>query len=520
MLFRSPLYYLGQRPYPYLNEITTQVVWWYPNASTLQGKAWVGCELVNPYNFSIGGGSLKVMIDRFRYTVTSTNSAWPDYDDGNAGGWNWEQEVTIPTVPANSYTNVIVGFDFNTVPPDDTGIITQAVVRLHKVRLLQTSGNDATICDWASSKDFNLMPTNTFTGVSATYTDSQFLFPKTNALGNATVRASGGGGLPPDWTSAYTCGMAKNDPRVRNFVAWNLPTNAWFRVGFNDGFSTQPATTVGGENTGVVDFNSGTGLSGVPSDPPPASVFTVATHPSFYAKTTGAAATYESIGELGYIHIGLPWRTLMLQPRPAAEIAANLIPDWAVLDMFSVTNQAYVGLVNINSAITNLAATAVRSNLLAALVTGITPTYNMGTFTDQGPIVANIYAMNWATTGANGWRTKRTNPFKFLPNVYNMVGELCEVDSIATNCNPAATFSTDFMREARLRSFANLVTTRSGQFTVWALAQTIQDVNANGTFDAGTDIITAEAKVQAVVERYLENGQVKFRTLYFRYYAE
>ena len=76
------------------------------------------------------------------------------------------------------------------------------------------------------------------------------------------------------------------------------------------------------------------------------------------------------------------------------------------------------------------------------------------------------------------------------------------------------------VREQLVRSLANLITVRSDRFTVWVIAQAIQDVNNNGVFDPGLDVIAAETKVQAVVERYVEAGQVKFRTLYFRYYAE
>ncbi|MEI6085539.1 MAG: hypothetical protein WCS70_14740 [Verrucomicrobiota bacterium] len=537
-LTQIPRYYLGLRRYPFINEITAQVVWWYPNGAgnlPMQAKLWIGCELVNPYPVACGsGGRLVVNVDKFRFNVVSTNAVpsfanfafgpqgsvavdpWQSWVPGAGAhsGFELTYDLGAFNMPANSYTNISIGFwiepDGVAFPYDTSAVVTSAFVSIQKVRLLQTAGDDRTIRDWASRTDF----TNSI-AMPSTYGEPQLAFPDSLTKVRFTANANG---TPPDWATAFTCGIAKNDPRVRTFTDYRPPTNAWYRVGFNDGSITVAAnTTVGGENTGIVNFYSGTGLANIPNDPPPTVAPTVANHPSFYSKASATDTNYESIGELGYIHTGLQWRTLLLQPCSASEMNANLIPDWAVLDIFSITNAPMPGRININGIITNLAsATTPRRVLpLQGLLTGITAGNGMGSSNDQARIASNIYNQVWAASSS--WSTNRTiAPRTFKSGVFNMIGELCEIDLVCANWLPSTALTNKFAAENRIRSFANLVTTRSDTFSVWAVGQAIQDINSNGTFDSG-DLITAETKVQAVVQRYEDNGQVKFRTLYFRY---
>jgi hypothetical protein len=99
--------------------------------------------------------------------------------------------------------------------------------------------------------------------------------------------------------------------------------------------------------------------------------------------------------------------------------------------------------------------------------------------------------------------------------VFDTIGELCEIPSLATG-------ATEADKEVAIRRIANLITVRSNTFTIWVMAQSIKEPNIIGQnfgkFEAN-DLITGEVKAQAVVERY-ENppgSAPKFRTRYFRY---
>ena len=227
-----------------------------------------------------------------------------------------------------------------------------------------------------------------------------------------------------------------------------------------------------------------------------------------------STAGFDSIGSLGFIHTGWPWRTLMLQPVPPGEINAgtgHFLPDWAVLDLFTTTNGPVQGRVNINGVITNWGsgASLPRYQPLTGVIPGNMASYGFGPNTDQLRLATNIYNLAWANIGPSSWFYYRTNTtYKFLPGAFNMIGELCEVDGVSTNYAAA---TTDQMREARIRTFANLVTTRSDTFTIWGLGQAV-DNNTN---------VMAETKFQVVVQRYVDSTatppNVKFRTLYFRH---
>jgi hypothetical protein len=525
-----PLHYLGLKRYPHLNEIGVQATYFRPNANEIQCKLWFLVEVVNPYNLDWGtGGQIRLSMDKLMYRVADSGGAW-EYNCGRDTGWvencnpgntptyASNQEVTYDitaNIPANSSTvyeiPVWVG---NPESAGTNAVIDRVWARVNRVRLLQSQNQPTTIRDWADTKDFDTRNGGVPGGDHFVFTNN--------------IQSVGATGPFPGYNDNNTLGIAKNDPRVRRFSNWNPPGDGtakiqpWTPVGFNNTFPTTLPNNAGAQNS-VVDMTVGTGIANLPNDILPSGAglpagTNVLTSPSFYMKTSSANLPYESVGELGYIHTGLQWRTLRLQPWPVQESNADYIPDWAVLDIFSVTN-APIPRININGIVTNLstATTPPRVLPLAAPLTGITAANAMGQSTDQLRIATNIYFMTWSHTNTASWAAKRSSgPRNFTPGVFNMIGELCEVDLISTNGGPSTAWTNDFVRENRIRSFANLVTTRSDTFTIWGIGQAIQDINSNGTFDTG-DLITAEAKVQCVVQRYEDNGQVKFRTLYFRY---
>ena len=231
-------------------------------------------------------------------------------------------------------------------------------------------------------------------------------------------------------------------------------------------------------------------------------------------------------GEMAFIHTGAPWRTFWLEPQPSAEQSAGLVPDWAILDLVSGTDVPnVVGRININQTITNSVYVSPTLNRLSpgplsALLTnnlaGLGTTYILL----NAETAIYDYYLNTATT-PRAYTASQLGPY-FCPYAYTMAGEIANTPSLTA---PGAS-STKALTETPIRDIANLVTPRSNTFTIWCIAQSIKKVDktvANlGTFTTGVDVVTGEAKVQAIVERTVDTsagtpGVVKFHTLYYRY---
>ncbi len=291
---------------------------------------------------------------------------------------------------------------------------------------------------------------------------------------------------------------ACNDPRVKPV------SNTWTPSGVG---AVQGTATLGTSNTvgGILNYSVTTG--GIQGDGDN-SCHIVS------GGTRDKGIMYP--GELGFIHTGVPWHTFSLQPQPSAEVGSK-IPDWALLDLFSATDTTNViGRINVNSIITNanpIATPIDRLIPLDALLTNTLPV--PGTSYNLGSASGNIY--NYQIP-PNGTSVVNPPPSLFSPFSYTMVGEVANTPSLS-NTTPGSKRD----REAPVRGIANLITTRSNTFTIWALAQSIKkiDLNNPSTFTAGKDLITGETKVQVIVERTVDTSgptpQVKFRTLYYRY---
>lgn len=218
-----------------------------------------------------------------------------------------------------------------------------------------------------------------------------------------------------------------------------------------------------------------------------------------------------SIGELGYIHRPEPGMHLTLQPKGGVT-GAQKIPDWAMLDLFTVGNAKTAGRININSAV-NPEGTGPSTQRLVPLKALLN---SMNTVISPATEAQHIYQDipadrdNMDTYGMRNGRD----------GIFDTIGEICEIKGIADD----VTLS-EADKEAVIRRIANLITVRSNTFTIWVLAQSIKQPNIAtrlqpiGTFDPTVDLITGDVRAQAVVERY-ENppgSSPKFRTRYFRY---
>ena len=245
---------------------------------------------------------------------------------------------------------------------------------------------------------FSIIPT---AGVTAIYRSPQgrvdyAIIRMTNATVNFPPLPFG--------NQTYVFDSACNDPRVKP-VSYN-----WTAL-----INT---STLGGPNTGVLTPNVTQGL--IPGDGD------MSCHANI-----NQSGSLSSVGQLGYIHTGFPWRTFRLQPQGALgmQAADPSPPDWLILDLFSTTNSASVpGRININAQVKYLTgvSAATRSAPVQALVGS-----PLGPLGPAGaPLVGqtnNILSNVWASATPPSW----PSPFQSFTNVYAFVGQICEVSKIS-----------------------------------------------------------------------------------------
>jgi hypothetical protein len=174
-----------------------------------------------------------------------------------------------------------------------------------------------------------------------------------------------------------------------------------------------------------------------------------------------------------------------MRSQNSTESSANLIPDWALLDAFYISNS--IPKLNINSftypaatnsgGATNLAAQAsaglLRVPTLESLLAGGT---NIPANTDFIPsassmnatgvnspasIANNIATMNFTNTWSNRRTALGTNAFP--QNQYAMLGEILEVSRVANFAN------SDAVNEGRAASFIDAMSLHSDVFSIYSV---------------------------------------------------
>jgi hypothetical protein len=340
-------------------------------------------------------------------------------------------------------------------------------------------------------------------------------------------------------------------------------------------------------------------------------------------------ATITSVGELAYIHTGYPWRTIRFAPvrpfltnstvsveaGPATARVNNLfvadkpvdtatglgdpnfissgawdhrgveqaaIPDWTMLDMFKVGNETVVpGRININNRFTGPAAQfPARVEPIQAL---LRDTLNVADLfissnsamqvTFQSP-VANVVALDWVARNVVVGLCVPDSPYGKVTSLgdnrmgpYLTPGQICEVpglhaqyQKLGLTRNPTAA-----ERAQIIARIANLITTRSDTFTLWVVAESVQDLDRDGRFDwvyeqqwrylpsqfpppnvktnwwqsnvvnnaflvsamadgdgdgdKRLDRVKSRYRIQATVQRYVDtDGKSKYRVLYTRFH--
>jgi hypothetical protein len=477
---------LGLRPSPFLNEIAVGVVQ-STNAPAFPAELqiWMDCELVDPYQTGEGAGweiKYKIRTLRFSGTYELGGQTQSFQNLSDSVDWNWDganRSVTNnAAIDANGYSRASQAFAFEwqigtQLPTNASNVVfTQVEVEPVLTVLRRTPGDASTVRDWAISNDF---PAGHF--VFATIPSV------TQALG-----FNGYGAFAPPAGVVFDRGIAKNDPRVRRFTSYDPPSAAWLPVG---GVGN-PGVTLGAANP-TVDFSSGTGITGLGNDLASAAADIYA-HPSFDAGApTQIIPQWVSAFDLSRIHTGLQWRTLQIRSQDAAEGAANLIPDWGLLEVFTISNNVVpaTAKINVNSLVYPAAAAQSAAALataglarplpVAGLFAGNTNAasatnaaingVNLGipataVFSSTGPdsflaVASNVARLDFSAS----WRQNR--PVSLPTNALGMLAEVLEVDGISN-------FTTDeSSNEGRARGFYDALAASSDVFTIFSVGQAL-----------------------------------------------
>jgi hypothetical protein len=459
--------YAGLEETPYINEIAIQAVVDQANfTATISAQI----ELINPYSPAKDANELIV-----QFTIEDdANSGLPGFAGGPPASFSDSITVSLAvSVPADGYNTA-----FSVILYQNSSIGTLLADPLIRVKIQKVVlKNGGGLCDFA--RDL-VIPATAGTSITV---------PRTGTVVTRSIEA--------------------NDPRANDVMTDAATGQAlWFDQAVPTLGSANAAYNLGVASTAATDLTSD---GSEPSSSP-------VEHSNYYIKN----APFESVGELGYIHTGRPWRSLRLQPRAAG----TQIPDWVVLDLFSTGPM--IGRININSEVFHLPAgapaamtTPRHTPFIAAIGNVSGSAYEEANWPNNS---ASKVATNsqFGTAWAPTYSLPNAGPWTAFQDAYALLGQLCEVDKVANEVRPGLD-NTDANREKRISQIIHLLTLRSNTFTIWALAQSIKDVNQDGDYDpppGGNDIITGEVKVQAIVERYEDAGQVKFRTKYFRYIYE
>lgn len=498
---------LGLRKTPYINEVAVDAFYTQagmgPYTITITVKVVV--ELVNPFEVALGGS----------YQVEAQMGAQPTLTGGTGLAPTWSAGNT-----SKSVTLAVGGVAANIY--DQTAVITFTATGSSTTSV---SGNQTLTLSVDNVKLRAAAGANTIRDFAGNPLQTPFAFSQTCPL---TAYAAGNVNMKS---------VSRNDPRCRYMTAVSA-------AGAATPGATNGATIVTGYNTTATGTNAvpvigtqtlPTGISlladFMPASPDTAMVgATIDASPHWIEE-----GPMKSIGELGRIHTGYQWRTLRLQPRPTLAGESDALPDWAILDLVRIASietddatktppNLVRGRININQKVEPSAVCATtdactggitvpaifRQRPLVALVKG----WGLATKYDQataaaGHIDFDVYKY---ANNTGSWATNNCGSAGF-----NTIGEICEVDSLKFGLNQGATLGHDAAYEEVIRGIANQITVRSNVFTIWTMAQTIMDANKNGVYDVGVDTITAEQKVQAVVERYESGGAVKFRIKYLKF---
>ena len=305
---------------------------------------------------------------------------------------------------------------------------------------------------------------------------------------------------PSRWRS-----LAKKDPRMTTGLSLVAARPSWQ--------TNVPSLANTNLPLGPSDFAN----DPIPSDPGDAqSVLYNSNFPPILSETNGGS--YAMAADLGKVFTGFPWRSLRLQPQPAREAAANMIPDWVLLDAVTFGDGTRaLNSANPNSQIISASApvtrrtAAIRSQLdvltnqtLNIIAHPATPRgTNVAPFgaiaaaafrtnaTGLGQIASNAQRpelpASWSTTSS--WPTRRA-ALGFPANALLLPSEMAEIRGVA---DFSAAAISNKVNEYRLSTLFPGAGSRSRFYRITALGEALDGKAANSPS-------AAKAFLQTLVE--------------------
>ena len=197
---------------------------------------------------------------------------------------------------------------------------------------------------------------------------------------------------------------------------------------------------------------------------------------------------------------GLPSQTLTFGP----SASRTDLPDWLLLDLLAPALQdtlqpapaplsylhGTMGKINLNALINPLYLNpaSTRTLPMQALFKNMVPDSQLLQMA-KNVVTHNLSGLDWGARGQ-----------------YDYIGELCEVAGVADSGN------TNWQKETIIRNLANLLTTQSNTFKVYALAQVVSVQKKAGNTDYGavetgdTVTVNGEKRFESVIERSVWPG--------------
>ncbi len=525
----------------YMNEIVVGFGWQRippkPPATDPQWMLWAAIyvELINPYEVDMprSGETYRILFDGdIKFEVGAAVVPAPDPQPVIKGAG----DLTIATaaVPRHGYSS-----------PTDADSGTKLLVTGQPVKVLKdpiTSKNAPTL----NTLTCTLPQIRMLKGAAATkildwFDPKQVATPKAfdGKFDLVSLKAippiTGVTGAPDDIANFLLAtknpariSIGKNDPRVR---FWTDPPSIRQNITIKNIDPPKGATYTPGENCPTVFYTGGdietynTRLNKSQRQ-----------NTEWFSNFVIAERGMASVGELGFIHTGKPWRSLSLQrygalsgeldqiaspSRPAA------IPDWAIMDLLTVNSGPVHGRININNA--GWQAEADATDTVWGTTWKQKPVYQTRTqpnlFRPVGSQVLGtgrrtaVPAGSTTTTplrhtldAALSFITDKTRRYNLVDGIvrrraavggtvpilyrpYYTIGELAEVyymNSYDITQPSKNAINTDASREDMIRRISNVVTTRSDVFCVWVTGQAFWEYWS----------VLGEARLMAIVQRY------------------
>ena len=565
--FGIPQSYFGAVPFPMLTEISPSVVYGWTASNTMTVRVYLTLEFFNPYPINYNANAPGVVagivaqIDkaRFRLTQDPPANVWrgpdgsaarvtphndqPDWNPGFSGVWDpWgagdpnglDAGVSrvvdpasgikiwpLPNVAAFSYATEFLFFDVSFVEDNDTARLPGPVYCIiDSIRLLQNTNDPRTIRDWVSGHDFFNALAERASG------PAQFAIPVDPAPGGSFVESSPTNPIP-NGTAGFAVAapqpglsMAKRDPRMRTPLAagkeWydeDQPSWAWVA---NQGES------LGAANPGLAPaaFAPGANVP-LPGDQDFAqNVLSASFPPMVGGRYPGLlnSGAYRDASDIGKIYTGVPWRTLSLAAQTEGELRAPAIPDWVVLDIFSVAEPPLAPLVAAVPVNPNARGQAsgggfgLTERVAATMRSRSQPILGSGPAAQVAEQIAN---QRWSSSflppgSTNSWSSVRKG-FGFPTNAILLASEIAEIAFVA-DFGAAPMLSTN---ETRLSGFYPLLSTASRFFSVFARGEAV-------TSRRGKNEIMAVSRKKTFLEALVDpdSGAVRIEKLFSEPYPQ